>query len=336
MYQPRIITPLAAGTRRIRRLALCIALSALALGLGVPAAVAAEKLRVGKAQAEPLDFTPPEVGLAKGFFQKHGVDLEITVFAGAAKQQQALLADAVDIGLGGGPEMTSIAKGSPEVAVAAYAGRPAGLVLTVAKDGPVKMIADLKGRKISVSSAGSLTEWMVRETSRQQGWGRDGIDIVFLGDIAGQIASLKTGQIDGMSNDYATALRMEEQGIGRIAVRYGQVVPDFINHIIYATNKIQTEHPDQLRGFLAGWFETIAFMRANKDETVRLIAPIMHQSPEIASRAYDVVMPTFSDTGKFDPKAVAVLRRSFMDMNLLPSEPDMSKLYTEKFLPGAS
>ncbi len=77
-------------------------------------------------------------------------------------------------------------------------------------------------------------------------------------------------------------------------------------------------------------------MRANKDETVRLIAPIMHQSPEIASRAYDVVMPTFSDTGKFDPKAVAVLRRSFMDMNLLPSEPDMSKLYTEKFLPGAS
>ena len=49
-----------------------------------------------------------------------------------------------------------------------------------------------------------------------------------------------------------------------------------------------------------------------------------------------VLKPTFSDTGKFDPTAVAVLRRSFMDMNLLPSEPDMSKLYTEKFLPGAS
>ena len=44
-------------------------------------------------------------------------------------------------------------------------------------------------------------------------------------------------------------------------------------------------------------------------------------------------MPMFSDTGKFDPKAVAVLSRSFVEMKTLPSEPDMSKLYTETFLP---
>jgi NitT/TauT family transport system substrate-binding protein len=286
--------------------------------------------------ARPLDFTPPEVGLAKGFFKKHGVDVEIVVFSGAAKQQQALLAGAVDIGLGGGPELTSVAKGSPELGIAAYAGRPDGLVMVVQKDGPVKTIADLKGRKVSASSVGSLTEWMVRETSRQQGWGRDGIEVVFLGDIAGQIAAIKTKQIDGMSNDIATAIRIEEEGIGRILVRYGQIVPDFVIHVIYATNKIMADHPEQVRGFLAGWFETIAFMKKNKEETVRIITPVMHQPVDVVNRAYDVVMPTFSDTGKFDPKAVAVLRRSFMDMNLLPSEPDMSKLYTEKFLPGAS
>jgi hypothetical protein len=41
----------------------------------------------------------------------------------------------------------------------------------------------------------------------------------------------------------------------------------------------------------------------------------------------------FSDTGRFDPKATAVLAKSFVDLKLLPSEPDMTKLYTEKFLP---
>jgi NitT/TauT family transport system substrate-binding protein len=326
------------GLMTIRGKALGIAavglVAVLAVTLGT--ASAQEKLRVGKAQSEPLDFTPPEVGLAKGFFKKHGVDVEIVVFSGAAKQQQALLAGAVDIGLGGGPELTSVAKGSPELGIAAYAGRPDGLVMVVQKDGPVKTIADLKGRKVSASSVGSLTEWMVRETSRQQGWGRDGIEVVFLGDIAGQIAAIKTKQIDGMSNDIATAIRIEEEGIGRILVRYGQIVPDFVIHVIYATNKIMADHPEQVRGFLAGWFETIAFMKKNKEETVRIITPVMHQPVDVVNRAYDVVMPTFSDTGKFDPKAVAVLRRSFMDMNLLPSEPDMSKLYTEKFLPGAS
>jgi ABC-type nitrate/sulfonate/bicarbonate transport system substrate-binding protein len=322
------------GRRTTFAVAAC-AITVLLTGLA-DSATAQEKLRVGKAQTEPLDFTPPDVGLAKGFFKKHGVDLEIVTFAGAAKQQQALAADGIDIGLGGGPELATVAKGAPQLGIAAYAGRPDGLVLVVRKDGPIKTVADLKGKKVSVSSVGSLTEWMVRQASKQQGWGPSGIDLVFLGDIGGQIAALRTNQIDGMSNDIGTATRMENENIGRIMVRFGEVVPDFIIHVIYATKKITVEHPDQVRGFLAGWFETIAFMKHNKEETVKLITPIMHQPPDVVSRAYDVVMPTFSDTGKFEEKPVAVLRHSFMDMNLLPTEPDMSKLYTEQFLPGAS
>ncbi|HEY3920389.1 MAG TPA: ABC transporter substrate-binding protein [Stellaceae bacterium] len=323
--------------RNIRNGAGAIAAVAILAAAGaVRPAVANETLRVGIAQVGPIDFTPPQVGMEKGIFQKHGVDLDVVVFAGAAKQQQGLVADAVDFGLGGGPEMSTVAKGTPVIGVAAYAGRPDGLALIAADDGPVKSVADLKGRKASVSSVGSLTEWAVRELSRQQGWGPDGIDIVFLGDIAGQIAALRTHQIDAMSSDVATAARLEEQGVAHTVVRFGQVAPDFIVHVIYATRKITTEHPEQVRAFLAGWFETVAFMKANKDETVKLIAPIMHQSPEIASRAYDVVMPVFSDTGRFEPKALAVLSRSFVEMKLLPSEPDMSKLYTEEFLPGHS
>ncbi|HEY3920126.1 MAG TPA: hypothetical protein VGL83_20215 [Stellaceae bacterium] len=75
-------------------------------------------------------------------------------------------------------------------------------------------------------------------------------------------------------------------------------------------------------------------MRQNKDEAVKLAAPVMHQSIDITGRDYDVTMPTFSDTGKFEPKPLAVLARSFVQMGALPAEPDMSKLYTEKFLPS--
>jgi len=303
------------------------------LGIGVLPASGNETLRVGKAQAEPIDFTPPDVGMAKGFFQKHGVDVEIVTFAGAAKQQQALVADAVDIGLGGGPEMSTVAKGTPVVGIAAYAGRPDGLVLVAAANGPVKTVADLKGRKVSVSSVGSLTEWTTRELSRHEGWGPEGINVVFLGDIAGQIAALKTQQIDAMSSDVATAARLER--IGHTVVNFGTIIPDFIVHIIYATKKVTEQRPEAVRGFLAGWFETIAWMKSHKDETIALVAPIMHQTPDIAAHAYDAVMPVFSDTGRFEPKPVAVLSRSFVQMNLLPTEPDMGKLYTEKFLPKA-
>jgi hypothetical protein len=43
-----------------------------------------------------------------------------------------------------------------------------------------------------------------------------------------------------------------------------------------------------------------------------------------------------SEDGRFDPKGLAVLRRSFVEMAMLSEEPDMSKLYTEKFLPVIS
>ena len=59
----------------------------------------------------------------------------------------------------------------------------------------------------------------------------------------------------------------------------------------------------------------------------------MGTDAETTGGIYDELMPMFSDTGRFDPKALAVLRKSFVEMKTLPHEPDMSTLYTEAFLP---
>jgi hypothetical protein len=42
----------------------------------------------------------------------------------------------------------------------------------------------------------------------------------------------------------------------------------------------------------------------------------------------------FNATGKYNPKALEVLRRSYVEMGILPTEPDMNQLVTEKFLPS--
>jgi hypothetical protein len=76
-------------------------------------------------------------------------------------------------------------------------------------------------------------------------------------------------------------------------------------------------------------------MATHKDDAVRVAAPIMGVDTAIAGRVYDELMPTFSRDGKFDPQALAVLARSYVEMDLLPKEPDMQSLITEKFLPGA-
>lgn len=296
-----------------------------------PVASAQAVLRVGKAQATPFDFTPLDVGMVKGFFAQRGLKLDEQNFEGSAKLHQGIAAGAIDIGLGSGPELAFVGKGAPELGVFMFAGPPDGLVLIARQDGTIKTAADLKGKKVSVSTVGSLTEWMVRETSRQQGWGPDGIDIVYLGAPPAQVAALETKQIDVSSSDIASAEDLDRRGVARIVVKFGDIVPDFINHVTYASDKLMAAHPGELRAFLAAWVETIKFMRANKAETVKITAPVMHVSEAIAAKTYDTVMPEFSETGRFEPKSVAVLARSFADSH--QPVPDLAKFYTEKFLP---
>jgi NitT/TauT family transport system substrate-binding protein len=314
----------------LRALGAALALAAGAMILAAPAG-AAEKLRVGKAVPEAFSFVPLDIGMRKGFFATHGLEIESIAFAGDARMQQAMASDSLDIALGSGPAMAFIVKGSPIKAVAAMAGPPLLLAILVRPDGP-KSASELKGKKISVSTAGSLTYWLVSETSRRQGWGPKGIDIAPMGALPGQIAAMKRGDIDGAIMDIGNAFELEKRGEGRILVRFTDI-KDFHIHVIFAADKLIAARPEAVRAFLQGWFETIAFMRRNKAETVAIAKEVTSKDEEITARVYDELMPMFSDDGKFSPNALATLAKSYVELQLLPEEPDPAKLYTEAFLP---
>jgi len=313
----------------LARFALILAALATA-ALATPAA-AADKLRVGKAVPEAFSFVPPDVGMRNGVFQKNKVELELTAFAGDARMQQAAAADSIDILLGSGPAMAFIDKGSPIKGVAAMAGPPLLLAIVVRPDGP-KTVAGLKGKTVSVSTAGSLTYWLVSETARRHGWGPNGITIAPMGAMPGQIAALKRGDIEGTIMEIGNAFDLEKKGEARILVRFTDI-KDFHIHVIFATDKVIASKPEVVRNFLKGWFETIAFMRSHKADTVKIAREVMEKDEDISGRVYDELMPMFSNTGRFDKAALATLSKSYVELKLLPSEPDMSKLYTEAFLP---
>jgi ABC-type nitrate/sulfonate/bicarbonate transport system substrate-binding protein len=308
-----------------------LVLAGLATVIMTTPAAAADKLRVGKAVPEAFSFVPPDVGMRNGIFQKNNVELELTAFAGDARMQQAAAADSIDILLGSGPAMAFIVKGAPIKGVAAMAGPPLLLAIVVRPDGP-KTVADLKGKTVSVSTAGSLTYWLVSETARRQGWGPNGINIAPMGAMPGQIAALKRGDIDGSIMDIGNAFDLEKKGEARILVRFTDI-KDFHIHVIFATDKAIASKPQVVRNFLKGWFETIAFMRSHKADTVKVAKDVMEKDEDISGRVYDELMPMFSDTGRFDKAALATLSKSYVELKLLPSEPDMSKLYTEAYLP---
>ncbi len=97
----------------------------------------------------------------------------------------------------------------------------------------------------------------------------------------------------------------------------------------------QPDRDQSRRGaaFVAAWIETVDYIRAHKAETVKIESGITGFPESVMAKDYDLTIGMFTKACEFDAESLATLKRSFVDLKLLRSPPDMSKLYTEEFLP---
>jgi len=296
-------------------------------------ALAQDRIRFGKSVPNSFAFSAAEVGIDAKIWGQENVELAVSAFRGDAQMQQALTAGAVDITVGSGPGLGFRAKGVPAIGVAAMYGAPTNLALTVLDRSPIRTVADLKGKRIGVTTLGSLTEWLTRKLSQKQGWGPEGIQVMPLGAVPARLAAMERGELDGMVIEAATGYELEEQGKGRNILLFGDIEKHFYTHVIFATDEIIEKRPELLRRFLRGWFKTVAFMKANKDFVVKSSAKVVQVRESIVSRVYDSQMGSFSLDGAWDPVAIDVLRNSFKELGILDFVPEAKTIYNDKFVP---
>lgn len=311
----------------------------LTLALGVvgmiaaPAAMAADMLHVGKSVGTTWTFIQLDVGVQEGIFARYGLDVEIVNFTGDARLQQGLVAGSVEFGLGSGPSMAFAVKGSPVVAVASFANEPRNISVTVPADSPVESVADLKGKLLAVSSMGSLTDWLVKRLAVQEGWGTEGVRRVAIGDAVQMTAALKSHQVDGLMGATENGYQLEERGEGRVLIGMERYVPHFVTHVIFANKQLVAEKPALVERFLKGFFASMAFVRANKEKTNAIAAPILRESAAVLSKTYDDELPMMGIDGQFDPEGLALIKDSFVEMGILEKKPSDDEILTRRFLP---
>lgn len=312
-----------------------VGLACAALTVAACATARADLLHVGKASPSTSPMLPVNIGAQEGIFASHGLDVQVSDFTGGGKLHQAMIAGSIDIGVGSGPELALIAKGAPELAVANAVPTAAGIGIVVGANSPIHSLADLHGKTLGVSSTGSLTYWLALELARKQGWGPGGLHIVAVGGATpGVAAALRTHAIDADISATSLGFDMERLGQGRLLAPVSDYEGNLCGGTIYATDALIARDPEAIRRFLLAWFDTIAWMRAHKAETVAIESKLTGFDPTVMAREYDLTIGAFSPTGHFDQELLDNLQRSFVDLKLLDGKVDMSKLYTERFLPG--
>jgi NitT/TauT family transport system substrate-binding protein len=321
--------------KRFRRAAL--AAFVVTAGMAVlslsPPAVADTTLVVGKAAPTAEAIIAVDVGDQLGIFKKHGLDLKIVNFNGGSKMIQGMAAGSIDIGDGAGTQMAFVAKGVPMMAVCENTSTLPYQSIGVPWDSPIKTKEELKGKTIGVSAAGSLTDWLAQELERAEGWGPNGVKRVAIGTGSAPVAAFREHLIDAYIGGTTTFLAMEEKQIGRVLVPVSSYIGNIASGTLFASNHLIATNPDALRAFLAAWLETTGYMRTHKAETVKIESAVTGFDENVMSKEYDLVISMFTPDCKFDRQSLENLSRSFVELKVLDKAPNMSKLYTEAYLP---
>src|SRR4051812_4651805 len=174
----------------------------LVLGaLAAPAGAEPRTVRVGWcARTVSSAAAPFAIAQKLGWFDKAGIKVELVPLPGSTDCVKLVATRDIQISL---PSMEPLAIIRPQGVKAkffytAYQGNIYGIAVPV--DSPVKTMADLKGKKIGVTSMASAGVVLARALARQAGMDPDkDITIVVAGEAAQTAALLRSKQIDALS-----------------------------------------------------------------------------------------------------------------------------------------
>ena len=145
-----------------------------------------------------------------GFFEKNALNVELQYIASAQGVPAVIAGQVTFAQVGGSETLAANANGADLVVIAQLAG-VYPFVLEVAAD--IKSVADLKGKSVGVSSAGSSSDIATRVALKKMGLDPDkDVSIRAVGSAQNRTAALLSGAIQGGVSQPPDSLTLEAKG----------------------------------------------------------------------------------------------------------------------------
>src|SRR5260221_4183517 len=252
-----------------RRPLLTTMAAAALLGTSIMAQ-AADTVRIGLPTKTYWPTTIAETAVKQKLFEKEGITAELTIYRGGAETFEAMAAGAADLILDA-PSLPAAGrkKGVMSKVVAnAAMGNFGWQLMVVAKS--TLDVKDLNGKKVAITAAGSgsdlLALWTIQDRK---------IDFtrVPVGG-GGLVPNLLAGNVDAAVVYSPLSYQIKKSGEARTILDYSSEVPDNLTGGWIVLDKFVQEKPQVVQKALNALYGAVAFMRANRDATVKLIGEL--------------------------------------------------------------
>ena len=238
-----------------------------------------------------------ETAIRQKLFDKEGIKAELTIYRSGAEGFEAVAAGAADLILNSSSSVAAgLNKGVNVRCVANGANGYYGWYLVVKSDSPITKVAELAGKKVGITSAGSGTDILARWTIAEH---KIDFTRVPLGG-GGLVPNLLTGNIDATVLYSPLTYKMIDEKVARPLIDYGAAVPAHSNSAWIASDKIIKERPQVVQKAINALYGGLAFLtaEANRAAAVKLIAEIDEIPEAIAARELDGNIKHLSRTGE--------------------------------------
>jgi len=294
--------------------------------------VQAETIRVGLPTKTFWPTTVAETAVRQKLFEKEGLTAELTIFRSGAETFEGMAAGAADIILDP-PSLVSAGrkKGVMSKIVAGATMGNFGWQLMVPAKSTLD-VKDLNGKKVGITAAGSgsdlLALWTIQDRK---------IDFtrVPVGG-GGLVPNLMAGNIDAAVVYSPLSFQILKSGEARTIIDYATAVPPNLTAGWIVLDKFAEAKPQTVQKALNALYGAVAFMRANREVTVKLIADLYEMPPEIAALEYENTILKLETDGNMAAPNVKDAVQLSMDLAKLGGLKDIApteELYSTQFKP---
>ncbi len=306
-----------------------LAAAVLALSTLSTPALAADKLTVLLEWFVNPDHAPLVIAREKGFFERHGLDVELVPPADPSAPPRLVAAGQADIAVHYQPNlMLDRANELPLTRFGTLVETPLNTVAVMA-DGPVKTLADLKGKRIGYSVAG-VEEAVLAAMLESAGLRLSDVEMVNVNFAL--TASLASGNVDATIGAYrnfeATQMRLANDE-GRFFFPEENGVPPY-DELIYVTRGEMIADP-RLPRFLDAVEEATLFLTNHPDEALGLfLKGYPDLDDELNRAAFADTLPRFAKRpGALDTVRMERFAAFLAGKGLIPETPELSTYAVE-------
>ncbi len=270
-----------------------LALLTLLFCLGALPAQAAEKLKVMLDWFVNPDHATLIIAQEKGFFAQAGLEVELIAPSNPNDPPKLVAAGKADLAISYQPQLhVQVDRGLPLRRIATLVGTPLSALVVLA-DGPIKTIADLKGRKVGFSVGGfedAILGAMLRKA------GLKPTDVTLINVNFSLSPSLISGQVDAVIGAYRN-FELNQMDIvkrpGRAFYVEEEGVPAYDELIVVA--HADRLGDDRLRRFVTALEAAVQFLINHpKQGWALFIKSHKDLNDELNKRAFRDTLPRFA------------------------------------------